>query len=182
MSTVRIREATLSDTDGMARVRIDTWRSAYRGILPEDYLAGLSYDQTASRWRETLWKALRPGSFVYIAEDEAGQIIGIAIGGPEQSADLQYRGEIYVLYVLPEYQRQAIGRRLVTACALRLLQNGLDSLLIWVIAANPYRRFYETLGGKVVRYKEKEIGGITVPEVGYGWQDIRCLVGEYAIR
>jgi len=178
MLPIRIREATVDDTEGMARVRVDTWRCAYQGILPQDYLMSLSYEHTASRWRETLWKAPRPGSFVYVAVQEtaeesgSNQIVGIAIAGPEQSGDAEYCGEVYVLYVLPAFQSQGIGRRLVAACVQRLLQNKLESLIIWVIAKNPHRRFYESLGGKLVRQKEKEIGGVNLIEVGYGWQNV----------
>ena len=87
-----------------------------------------------------------------------------------------YHGEIYVLYVLPQNQNQGIGRRLVAACVQHLIQQlAVETLLIWVIAENPYRRFYESLGGRTVREKTKEIGGKMISEVGYGWEAIHKL-------
>ena len=101
----------------------------------------------------------------------------MAICGPEQNRDPLYRGEIYVLYVLPEYQHQGIGRELVSACVHHLIhQLKVDTMLIWVLAENPYRRFYELLGGKVVREKTQEIGGRMLSEVGYGWETIHQLL------
>ena len=92
------------------------------------------------------------------------------------SGDPDYRAEIYGLYVHPMFQRQGVGRALVAASARYLIENlHLDTLLIWVMAANPNRKFYEHLGGKAVREKIKEIGGQMVPEVGYGWEEILRL-------
>jgi hypothetical protein len=51
-------------------------------------------------------------------------------------------------------------------------------MLIWVIAENTYRRFYESLGGKLVRKKTKEIGGMMISEVSYGWEEIHKLATQ----
>jgi ribosomal protein S18 acetylase RimI-like enzyme len=83
-------------------------------------------------------------------------------------------GALYALYVLPSRQRQGCGRRLVQAVARRLVASGMRSVLVWVLAANiPARRFYEALGGAVVREQPIEIGGATLTEVAYGWPDGR---------
>ncbi len=111
-----------------------------------------------------------------MAENELMEIIGYAFCGPEESGDLEYRGEIYALYVLPLYHKRGIGRSLVAASTRHLTENlHLETMLIWVMAANPSREFYEHLGGKAVREKIKDIGGQMVPEVGYGWGAIRRL-------
>ena len=79
--------------------------------------------------------------------------------------------------MLPACQRQGIGRRLVAACAGCLIQRlGAQTLLIWAMAENPYRSFYEALGGSPVRKKTVEVGGNTVMDIGYGWDDISGLV------
>lgn len=168
-----IRDATVEDATGIARVHVETWRSAYAGILPSEYLARLSWEEGARRLQEYL-KNMEPERFLLVAEVQ-GEIAGFSSGGPERSGDEVYRGEIYALYVLPAYQRQGIGRRLVGASARRLLQAGTGNLLIWVLSANPSRRFYERLGGQPVREREIEIGGISLPEVGYGWSDLEAL-------
>ncbi|MBI5295332.1 MAG: GNAT family N-acetyltransferase [Chloroflexi bacterium] len=176
MSVFQIREANPNDVEGMARVRVDTWRTAYQGIVPADFLEGLSYQRVSEHWRKTFWEDRTPGVAVFVAEEEQGDIVGIAICGPEQSQDPLYHGEIYVLYVLPRCQNQGIGRELVAACVRHLVQQlKVDSLLVWVIAENPYRRFYEALGGKVVREKVKEIGGRQIAEAGYGWKKLHDL-------
>ncbi|MBC7249283.1 MAG: GNAT family N-acetyltransferase [Anaerolineae bacterium] len=168
-----IREATVDDAARVARVRIDTWRNAYAGIIPAEYLANLSYEEDAQRLRERL-KNIGPERFLLVAEIQ-GEVVGFASGGPERSGDEVYKGEIYALYVLPAYQRRGIGRKLVGASARRLLQAGIGNLLVWVLSANPSRRFYETLGGQLVREREIEIGGVLLQEVGYGWSELAAV-------
>ena len=177
MSFFRIRAANADDALGMASVRVDTWRATYRGMVPDAFLDGMSPEAVAERWRKAFLQNHTPGIGVFVAENQEGEITGIAICGPEQESDPVYEGEVYVLYVRPAHQNQGIGRALVVACA-RYLQRqlGAKTLLIWVIAENPYRRFYESLGGKRVREKIREIGGKLIPEVGYGWDALEPLL------
>ncbi len=177
MASFYIREAEESDVLGMAKVRVDTWRAAYQGIIPDDILARLSYESTSENWRKGFWEERKPGVAVYVAENEGKEVVGIAICGPEESRDPIYHGEIYVLYVLPQYQNQGIGRELVSECVRHLSQHlKICTMLIWVIADSPIRRFYELLGGELVRTKKKEIGKQLICEAGYGWQEIDRLI------
>jgi GNAT superfamily N-acetyltransferase len=173
-----LREAGSADASAMAKVRVDTWRSAYRGIVADDYLAGLSYGATAAQWRETVLGHPRSGTLALVAEDERDGIIGIAVGGPEDSGDPVYRAQVYVLYVLSTHQGRGIGRRLVEVEVRHFLDLRLRTMLIWVLAANPWRAFYEELGGCPVREKEVDIGGALYPEIGYGWDDL----GSFAFK
>ncbi|WP_322802635.1 GNAT family N-acetyltransferase [Thermoflexus sp.] len=173
-SRVRIRRAVPEDALGIARVRVITWKAQYAGIVPAEYLAQLSPEEDAPRWRRTLAHPA-PGQFILVAEDQA-QIVGFAAAGPERTGDEVYRGEVYAIYVLPEHQRQGIDRRLMSICARELLRDGIDTLLVWVLEANPARRFYEQLGGELVRTGWMEIGGARLRQLGYGWRDLHILI------
>ena len=179
---MRIRAAELHDAPAIARVHIETWRSAYQGIVPDAYLASLSPAEREGQWRDVL--ADDGGArFVLLAQDEADERIGFAAAGPERSGDPQYRGELYALYVLPSYQRRGLGRALVRAVVDQLVATGTRSMLLWVLEANaPARRFYEGLGGAVVREQPIEIGGVTFMEVAYGWPDLQTLLKAAGAR
>jgi ribosomal protein S18 acetylase RimI-like enzyme len=114
-------------------------------------------------------------SLVYVAEDDAGNIIGFASGGPERSGDPVYSGQVYAIYLLESWQGQGIGRQLTITLVRQLIQRGFTSLLIWVMADNPSRRFYEALGGQQVRERRDMTGGVEVRDVAYGWLDARLL-------
>lgn len=173
MSTPQIRLANQEDLPGMVKVRVDTWRSAYRGLVPDAYLDALSYERIVERWREWLFLNPPPKIAAFVAEEDQAGIVGIAICGPEEGSDPIYAGQVFVLYVHPVYQRQGSGRRLMGACAAHLAKEGMGSLLVWVLRDNPYRAFYENLGGSRLREKKVRIGDLDLPEVAYGWKDVR---------
>jgi GNAT superfamily N-acetyltransferase len=169
-----IRHAQVSDASAIARVSVDTWRSAYHGIVPEQYLASLAYDDRAERFRGTLADP-DAETCCYVAEDDS-EVVGFAWGGPRREGDERYSGELYAIYVLAERQRAGAGRALVRTVAADLLWRGMRSMLIWVLAANPSRRFYEALGGKPAGQTEIEIGGARLVEMAYGWDDVTSLI------
>lgn len=173
---VFIRKASPEDAGGMARVRVDTWRQAYAGLLPDGVLASLSVSRTAELWRKNILEHPEPGMFALVAENVDGEVIGILIAGAVREPDEVYRGEIGVLYVLPEYQRQGIGRSLFEEGARRLRKQGFNNLLVWVLENNPWRAFYEALKGRVVRRRMVNLGDYTAAEVGYGWDDLSKIV------
>lgn len=173
-----IREALISDVPAMARVRINTWRAAYAGIVPDEVLANLSYESNEARWRQSLFEEHPAGNFALVSETDKGEVVGIAMGGSERTGDGKFTGQIYVLYILPAYQRQGVGQALVLELARRLLVNGHNSLLIWVLADNhPGRAFYEAIGGTLAREQVIKIGGRELSEVGYGY-DTRALIAR----
>jgi len=169
-----LREAHPNDAAGIARVHVGSWRAAYRGIIPDQFLADLSQPDRKRRWARTLSVPDRR-DFVYVAEHAAGDIVGFASGGLERAGDPIYRGELYAIYILPGHQRRGVGRALTGLVAERLIQLGLGSMLVWVLADNPWRRFYDTLGGQVLCSKQVETGGVELTEVSYGWLDTSAL-------
>jgi len=165
---IQLREAMLRDAGAVARVSVDTWRSAYQGLLPDDVLSGLSYDRRAENFRRTLRAPDRP--FAFVAEDR-GHVVGYAMAGRERDLDPVYTGELYALYILDRYQNRGIGRSLISAVATRLAADDRHAMLVWVLSNNPARGFYESLGGKLLRSRPLELGGIVLEEVAYGWAD-----------
>jgi GNAT superfamily N-acetyltransferase len=167
-----IREATLTDRPAIARVHVDSWRTTYGGILPQKYLDDLSYEQRESQWQQCLDNS---GYFIYVAEDESGQVVGFACGGAERTGDPIYQGELTALYILQDFQQAGVGRQLVTAVAARLAQMGLNTMLVWALQDNPACGFYGKLGGKQLRQRESAIDQQQFIEIAYGWTDITVL-------
>ena len=167
-----IRAATIDDAPAIAQVHVASWRSTYRTLLPADFLDSLSEVGYADRWRRFIGEA---GNLVYVIED-AGRLVGFASGGRERAGEAGYKGELYAIYVLDDFQRRGHGRRLVHAVADGLKQMRLDDMIIWVLRDNaPARKFYEELGGTYVRAQSITIGSATLEEVSYGWPTLDAL-------
>ena len=169
-----IRKAGLGDAAGVAKVQVDSWRTTFKGIVPDYFLESLSYDK-----REPIWKRAVMENNLYIAEDENGHVIGFSVGGKERTGNYEaFPGELYSIFILEKYQGTGIGRLLVNSVVDDLKRKKLNSMLIWVIEENPACQFYEALGGKKIDTREIEIGGKKLSEVAYGWDDI----ANYEVR
>lgn len=170
-----IRPARGEDALGIAHVHIDSWRTTYKGLIPDDYLANLSYERNAQN-RARILSDPETKTRTYVAQDASGRIVGFINGGPERENDPIYKSELYAIYVFEEVQGRGLGRRLTQALADGLLRDGMHAMLVWVLVDNnPARRFYEALGGQELRTQPIEIGGAMLEEVAYGWQDISEL-------
>jgi len=172
---ISIKQACTEDAPGIAQVHVDSWRTTYPGIVPQNYLDQLSYEGHTRGWASQL---RNPRLYTYVAEDESGHIVGFVSGGAEREGDPLFKGELYAIYLLQACQGQGIGRLLTRALVKRLVQVGMNSMLLWVFAANPACRFYEALGGQQVKTKQIEIDGVTLDEIAYGWTDIKVLLEE----
>ena len=173
-----IREAKLEDAGAIAKVHVDTWRTTYRDIIPESYIAKLSYQKRQERWIEMLSTKIEEEKkhFAYVVKDNTGKIIAFADGGLLRNSDSIYQGELYAIYILEAYQRQGIGRKLIKKIADKLSQSGLKSMLVWVLADNPACQFYQALGGQQVKQRQIEIEGVKLDEIAYGWIDTKVLM------
>ncbi|MGY6209093.1 N-acetyltransferase family protein [Cytobacillus firmus] len=171
---MRIRAARLSDAGAIAKVHVDSWRTTYKNIIPEEFLENLSYQS-----REELWINIIPKGIVFVAENDEGQIVGFSSGGKERSGDYkEYQGELSSIYILKEFQGQGIGKALVKSVTKELGKSGMNTMLVFVLADNNSTLFYEAMGGKVIDKIEVEIAGKKLYELVYGWDTIDTLNGQ----
>ena len=165
-----IRRGTPEDAPAIASVRVDTWRSAYRGLLPDALLDGLDTTTITANWRRGL-ETIDPTRVAYVAE-VGGDVVGFASGGRARAANSVYLGEVYALYVRDAHQGKGIGRALLRAAVVELVKRGLSPIVIWTLFDNPRSRgFYESLGGAVIGEKREPFEGHELHEVAYGWRD-----------
>jgi ribosomal protein S18 acetylase RimI-like enzyme len=176
---MKIRAAWISDAPALARVHVDSWRSTYRCVLPKDRLAALSYGHREQGWAERLEHADSQRTVTFVAEDQAGQVVGFSTAGPETSGDAVYKGELHAIYLLEAHQRQGHGRRLMHAAADAMARDGFPNIMLWVLSENHGARgFYERIGGRVIRERTVTIFEVDVMERAYGWDDIQSLVAS----
>ena len=169
-----IREAKESDAAEIAKVQVDTWQQTYRGIVPDNYLNSLTCENKEQYWREFL--VSDETHLVFVAETEEKQIVGFAAVGQNQDAEKDFTGELYTLYLLADWQRRGIGRLLVQTAAQSLLKQQLTSMIVWVLGDNPFRAFYESLGGEYISERYIDIGGASLLDIAYGWRDLQLLL------
>jgi len=164
-----------ADAEALAAVHVRSWREAYRGLLPDAYLARMSEADFTRRFRHAL---THPGPHdVTLAAAAREGLFGYVQGGPSR-AGIAGEAEIATLYVLRHSQGRGTGRRLLVGAARALAAQGATSLALTVLRDNIRARgFYEHLGGEAGPARpERGPGGATVQEVTYRWREIGALI------
>ena len=168
---MQIRNAAAADEGSIARVHVLAWQEAYRGILPEAFLASLSVEARREMWTTRL-AGEQPSAGDFVLADESGEVVGFSSAGKVREVGSAFEGELYAIYVLEAFHGKGFGRSLFRAAANSLLQDGVGSMMLWVLKDNPTRGFYEHLGGVVGREQSTEIGSESYLEVAYGWPEL----------
>lgn len=171
---VSIRSATESDVRGIARVLVDGWQLTYAGILPPAFLAAFNYDSHEADARALL-RALPDSSAAFVAVDQ-GTIVGVALVREAREAETEFGAELDALYVVGASRRQRIGSRLLGRVVAWSERRGVRSMRLWVFKENPFRIFYDRLGGQLLPHeRHDDFGGAAVTSVSYGWRDLPGL-------
>jgi ribosomal protein S18 acetylase RimI-like enzyme len=169
MSTVviEIRRAKPCDATTIATTHDEAWRTAYQGIIP-----GTELNKLINRRGPDWWdSAIRKGSRIALLQF-GDNVAGYANYGRNRARSLSYDGEIYELYLRPEFQGLGFGRRLFTAARRDLAQSGLKSLVVWALSENENAvEFYRALGGKAVARSSEKFGTRVLDKVAFAWQN-----------
>ena len=155
--TMQIRKLRPGDDlFAVSRVYEESWREAYRGLLPQEYLNSIPL----GKWVPYLEQAGRESLLLLKGE----KIVGTASCCASRTPELAGWGEIVFLYLLPEYWGNGWGKALLSAAVKQLESMGYRDLFLWVLEGNQRARaFYECMGFRPSgAYTEDEIGGMPV--------------------
>jgi len=174
MTTITLRRGAAGDAPAIARVRIESWRTTYRGIIPDAYLDGMQVDASTAIWDRVLTAGPNTTSVFVVERDD--EIVGFAGGAMLKEPKYGIDAELVAIYVRREFQHVGLGRRLVGAVVDAQSAYGATGLLTWVIAGNKAARaFYERLGGELLVEQPFQWDGMDLVEAGYGWRDLIAL-------
>jgi GNAT superfamily N-acetyltransferase len=141
---MNLRPAVPDDAMPVARVHVRAWQVAYRGLMPEEYLAGLRPEDRAQRYDFTAGDPAGPRTLVAI---EADTVLGFATTSPARDEDTIGQGELCALYVEPDCWGRGIGQALASAARGDLYRLGFRQAMLWVVAGNARaERFYRADG------------------------------------
>jgi GNAT superfamily N-acetyltransferase len=117
----------------VARVHVRSWQVAYQGLIAQDCIDGLRPEEKASRYTFDRTGSEAPATLIAV-ENEV--ICGFVTTGPSQDSDLPDVGELWAIYVDPQYWGKVVGRLLVTAGRDQMRRDGAREALLWVFAGN----------------------------------------------
>jgi len=162
-----LREATIVDLRPLAELHVRTFNETHVG----PFGSGPTYATREWQWREKLSET-DAVHFVLVLETAAKQLVGFIWCHPTKD-NPQWAARLNKIYLLREYQRRGLGKRMVAAAVDRLVENGLTSMALFTETDNePACNFYEQLGGERQLDEQGQFGGM------YGWADLRKLKDE----
>jgi GNAT superfamily N-acetyltransferase len=161
-----VRTATPQDAAGVADVHVRAWQTAYRGLLPDEYLDGLRAADRISRYRFGVTEPDQPTTIVAV---DGGVICGFATTGPARDGAVPSAGLLHALYVEPACWGRGVGRLLMAEARARLRGQGFLEGVLWVLVGNDRaQRFYRADGWLPDgSRRDQEVWGITVDEIRY---------------
>jgi ribosomal protein S18 acetylase RimI-like enzyme len=162
---ITIRNARSFDAAEIAEVHDAAWRDAYRGIIPGRELEKMIARRGPQWWRSAIQRGTR---LVVLDFDES--IGGYASYGRNRVSSLPHAGEIFELYLAPEFQGLGFGRRMFEAARQDLAEHGYDSCVVWALADNDRAlEFYKKLGGKIIRQASERFGTEIRGRIAFGF-------------
>ena len=163
--SIDVRRAEPHDARAISEAHRLSWQQAYAGLIPHRPLT-----QMLERRGEIWWKKATRGSATMLVVEVAGVVAGYATLGLSRARGLPHDGEIYELYLRPEFQGMGFGRRLFNAARRDMAQSGLKNLVIWALTDNdPALEFYRALGGRMVARSSENFGTRTLDKVAFAW-------------
>ena len=177
-----IRAATAQDAETIAQIHVAAWRESYADLFPGQALASLDIAERARLWREIILAGPASGA-TFLLEFAGEGPAGFSSCGAQRSDRLReqgFLGEFEAIYILKRGQRRGGGRALMRAIARHLLGQGFEAASVWVFRDNPpARHFYEALGAVATGIDGTcTTLGQTLPDMSYGWRDLRLLSRE----
>ena len=165
-----IREATAEDIPALAALHVKTWAQTYWTVLHPP-----TYKIREWQWRDQFEN--NDGSwFCFVIGNSKGELIGFAKGKNYSHSDLpDFAGELNKIYILREYQRLGLGKRLIGYVARKFLSKGITNMVLFGVAENPSGYFHEAVGGEKLYSKKGEFHG------GYCWRDLKKLASICSI-
>jgi ribosomal protein S18 acetylase RimI-like enzyme len=162
---IDIRPARTQDAPAIARVHDGAWRNAYRGIIPGSHLERMISRRGADWWRQAIGR----GSRILVLTVE-GRAAAYASVGRNRAPALLSGGEIYELYVDPDYQGIGLGRRLFDTARCELQSRDLKGVAVWALADNEQAGgFYRHLGGRASARGTERFGEVTLDKLAFTW-------------
>jgi GNAT superfamily N-acetyltransferase len=162
-----IRDADEADANAMGHLHVRAWQSAYRGVMPDEYLDGLRAEDRVAMWRDRIPRADLPPLLVAVMADE---VVGFAaFGADPSSTGPPTCGELYAINLEPAHWGKGIGRVLLRRVTEALSGLGYEEAVLWVVPENERARaLYESEGWVVDGgVSTEDILGVTVTDIRY---------------
>ena len=163
--SIDVRRAEPQDAPALSDAHRAAWTQAYAGLIPHQALT-LMLERRGEAW----WRKATRGPATLLVVDVAGTIAGYATLGLNRARALRQEGEIYELYMRPEYQGIGLGHMLFGEAKRLLKSLGCNGLVVWCLEDSEHAdRFFRSNGGRDTAEGMESFGETQLKKVGFVW-------------
>lgn len=166
---IQIRRAVIEDSEEIAKVHVESWRTTYSGMMKDSIIAGLDVGRRTELWKQNM---VQQENIVLVLENNE-QVIGFACGsGVKKGEYPAYDGDVTSIYFYKEEQGNGYGKLLLAALFNEFREAGFRNAIVKVLDQNESRLFYERLGAKLINSQEVPQYGDGLNLLTYAWEDL----------
>ncbi len=163
--TIDIRRAEPHDAQAIAEVHRASWQGAYGGLIPHKPLTAM-LERRGEKW----WKMATRGPSTLLVLDVAGEVAGYATVGLNRARSLPHEGEIYEIYLKPEYQGIGLGSHLFTEAKRLLNSLGCEGMIAWCLEDSDRAvEFFRNHGGVDAVEGIEDFDDVGLKKLGFLW-------------
>lgn len=163
--TAETRRAKPEDAFAISKVHEVSWKNAYSGIVPYGALARMINRRDVKWWAN----AIRKSTLILVIEMDK-KIVGYATLGPNRVSTFPFEGEIYEIYLRPEYQGVGLGSKLFSDAVKELKRRSYKGAVVWVLSDNhPAISFYENAGGRAIANGSEHFDDKKLSKTAFAW-------------
>ena len=168
MTDYIVRIARPEDVESIAALHTESWRSAYRGLVPQAFLDGPLGEERLHAWRER-FASPQPERRHVLTAISGTTLVGFSCVLAD--ADPEFGPLVDNLHVKPGWRGRGIGERLLrdSRAWAQAIAPG-QPIHLWVMEGNTAaRRFYRAQGGVEGEQRVNDMAGIAVVAIRVVW-------------
>ena len=162
------RDATEDDIADLGKLHAITWAQTYNTRNPNIQLRQYQWNKAFTEENDGSW-------FCIVVVNKNNKLVGFAKGKiykNENSSELH--GDLNKIYLLTDYQRLGLGKKLFRLVVERFLSKGINDMVLFGVPQNPSCAFHETMSGERLYSEKGTFDG------GYRWNDLKKIANELA--
>ena len=163
-----LRDATEQDIPELGKLHAMTWAQTYNAKNPNIPLRQYQWRKAFAEENDGSW-------FCIIVVNKKNELVGFAKGKINKDENSsQLHGDLNKIYLLSDYQRLGLGKKLFRLVVQRFLSKGVDDMTLFGVPQNPSCAFHEAMGGERLYNKKGIFDG------GYKWPNLKKIIHEPA--
>jgi len=163
INSFTFRDATEKDIAELGKLHAITWAETYNAKKPNIQLRQYQWQKTFTEENDGSW-------FCILVVNAKNELVGFAKGKINKDEhNTQLHGDLNKIYLLNDYQRLGLGKKLFTLVVQRFLSRGINDMTLFGVPQNPSCSFHEAMGGERLYSEKGTFDGC------YMWRDLKKL-------